>query len=753
MANWGLALAKGLGMAINTENTNYAEQLKENRVVAKARYEKQIEADDAAYQASSKLHARLKNAEGNPSMQSRIYHTDQAIRDGMTGDALNDSITERMEAQGGNNLPLDSLSVPVKPKNSPEGWTAYMAKTKQGPLNSMIGEGIDSLFGKDDASAPTAVVEGESTPVEGLSNVMVENDSGEQIQTGTPFTMKGQKEGDLPFQAITLEGKAGSWRLSGDKYVRVSEDAIAYTPATGEVTAKSFGTFANPNDTSKRMSVANMSDGTNKATGAGETIPKGWVDVTGLPEDTDAATVTRQAYHRVVDGKLETRTVSFQGTKILDEDGKPAASLVGWTPSSESKAEIPEKGTPITGNNVLQYVKDGKPFTVDMRSGNPMLFGTETPFDLTDAAQTGNAPFPVDADVSGLTDSQPWGDQVTGKTVITYMTEDQGRVTLDAEGKRVPIEPGYMNISDIKASKVKGSLKLWINPETKERIRGIELESGEVIDQVTRKPIVVSEGFVNAGTYTADKPSALTEKMNMVDILLHLLDDDQLPDLEKQILQSQLAVISGDTETTTNLARESTKFNRDANALISQQNSSLDQIASLASIATAQHGGPKGWATRVENNLSGYWGGIVGDDVTASSIIDDINRVSPEYASKYADAFELGGVQSLLQGVKYKIAHSIKKGQRLTTNDLERVDTMFSGAIGTAMFAGQLNQARAMVQSSKNEAVLARWQNGGGVGASKNFKVVESHRDGTSYWSRIKDDNGNYTTDFEEFTP
>jgi hypothetical protein len=192
MANWGLALAKGLGMAINTENTNYAEQLKENRVVAKARYEKQIEADDAAYQASSKLHARLKNAEGNPSMQSRIYHTDQAIRDGMTGDALNDSITARMKAQGGNNLPLSSLSVPVKPKNSPEGWTEYMAKIKQGPINSIMGKGIDSLFGKDEAPSPTAVTEEGLASVEGLSNVMVKEGDSEDLTFGlTRFAMVG----------------------------------------------------------------------------------------------------------------------------------------------------------------------------------------------------------------------------------------------------------------------------------------------------------------------------------------------------------------------------------------------------------------------------------------------------------------------------------------------------------------------------------------------------------------------------------
>jgi hypothetical protein len=173
MANWGRMLASGLGMALETENTEYAEKLKENRVVAKARYAKQNAADEADFAEQTAYHGRVKQHLGpmdkatgkypnkNDAAVSREILTRQALKSGVTTN-LHDTVTDMMKEQEGQEFDLGFLdAAPRKKVYDAEGWKKHMATTKAGPLASALSSGVrsgvDSLFGSD-SKEPDAVV-------------------------------------------------------------------------------------------------------------------------------------------------------------------------------------------------------------------------------------------------------------------------------------------------------------------------------------------------------------------------------------------------------------------------------------------------------------------------------------------------------------------------------------------------------------------------------------------------------------------
>jgi hypothetical protein len=219
MANWGRMLASGLGMALETENTEYAEKLKENRVVAKARYAKQTAADEAdfakqtAYHKSLEPHLGAMDKDGNyPNKNnealSRRILTKQAIEMGVTT-GLYDTVTSMMKEQEGKDLDLSFLkTAPKKKVYTADGWKNYMATTKAGPLasalNSGVRSGVDSLFGSD-SKEPDAVV---------ATNQGVVQEGGIPGNVGSakPTKLTEPLEFTSTTTTLTKKGEDGSWK-------------------------------------------------------------------------------------------------------------------------------------------------------------------------------------------------------------------------------------------------------------------------------------------------------------------------------------------------------------------------------------------------------------------------------------------------------------------------------------------------------------------------------------------------------------
>tara|TARA_R110000823_G_scaffold3000_3_gene11879 strand:+ start:3768 stop:6188 length:2421 start_codon:yes stop_codon:yes gene_type:complete len=788
MANWGLALAKGLGMAVQTENTRYAEQIKENRIIAKQRYNKQVEEDDAsfaeesAYRERIKKHLGAKSEDGkypkkNNNAISRIMLTRQAIEQGYTGAGVNTAVDTMMEEQKGKDLDLSFLGEELTaPKYTPSGWQKHMAETKRGPLSKLMGEGINSLFSKDStepgATPPATGETPPETPPETPVNygTSTTTESTKMVQTGVSKIMKGQTPGSVPFQAFQVEGMAGDFRRVNGEIVPVQDDAIDYTPKDpSEVTAKSFGTMADPDDLSKRMSVAFMSDGTVQATGKNKTIPEGYIDTTGLPEATDQATVTRQVYYRHVvneDGEteVESRTVLFQGKKIFNEDGKTGESLDGWFTMAASAPKIPEdaKTVGVTSSNVRQYTKDDKPFIVDMRGKNPVIFGTDTPFDMVGAVETGLAPFPEGAEVSDLTLSEPWIDQVTNKTVTTYMTKDLGRVFLEGD-QRVPVPAGWTSTEEARAGEQKGKRIVYHDIVGNKSLVGIELTNGDVIDPATRKVMNLGPEYMATTAVDIDKPmSAAAEKLNLIHVLRDRIVNTPASDVQTlATLNIQLSTLVGQASTAQKLALDQYNAGEKSRAALVWVKSSIDNIDNITSLATAGAGGINQWASSIADNLYANVSGVLGSRTTVEEMQQTLKDIDEAYnkdkgsfltggmsnrASTFKAAYDAGKIESYMTVLKYSIAHTLKgKGQKLNTDDLKRMDTLFGATIGSEKYASALQTVKQMLIDKQTALVIDMYKNRGGT--SSDIFTAKTKSGTVNYWKKVRDVNGQIVLD------
>ena len=246
MANWGLALAKGLGMAVQTENTRYAEQIKENRIIAKQRYNKQVEEDDASFEKESAYRERINSHLGKKSKDgkypnknnnaiSQIILTRQALEQGYTGAGLDTAVKTMMKQQEGKELDLSFLGKELTaPKYTPNGWEEHMAKTKRGPLSKLMGEGINSLFSKDSTepgATPPATGEttGETTvetTVEpkvnfGTSTAIPSTEFNQYGETRSLYNSMGKE-----FRVFNQENKAGEFTIINGQMV-IAPDGLS----------------------------------------------------------------------------------------------------------------------------------------------------------------------------------------------------------------------------------------------------------------------------------------------------------------------------------------------------------------------------------------------------------------------------------------------------------------------------------------------------------------------------------------------
>jgi hypothetical protein len=321
MANWGLALAKGLGMAINTENTNYAERLKEHRVIAKTKYAKQTAADEADFAEQTAYHGRVKQHLGqkdkatgkytvkNHQALAREILTKQARGAGVPDTALYDTVTDMMKEQEGKELSLDFLkATPKKKVYDASGWKEHMATVKAGPLSSSLSggikSGINTLFGSDSK----------------------EPDSGMATQGTTQGAIQGVGQVEATAQENFGVVKP---EVTSDKDLKFSgaRSKVSITGADGK---------------QKVVLAREADDGFRYYTGA-----DGLVQVTDKDKDVDEA-------------------------------------------------------VPITGGNVRDFLINGKIVTVDLRGAMPVILGTKTGVDMSDARE-----------VAPLTAKPTWGESET----------------------------------------------------------------------------------------------------------------------------------------------------------------------------------------------------------------------------------------------------------------------------------------------------------------------------------------------------
>ncbi|MEE8598876.1 MAG: hypothetical protein V3S69_05105 [Dehalococcoidales bacterium] len=211
----------------------------------------------------------------------------------------------------------------------------------------------------------------------------------------------------------------------------------------------------------------------------------------------------------------------------------------------------------------------------------------------------------------------------------------------------------------------------------------------------------------------ADKPSALLERIDMIPVIdAALLEPDLDPD-KAATLERQRAIIMGNISP--GGAGDMEKRARregDLHSIVGTLETSAKNIDSLAHLVTAEHGGLRALATKVEDRLSTYYEGLYGSNITAQNLINRYTQdgeytpaEAKTFQEKVSNAYEQGQVGFMAEMIKYDVAEALKRGDRLTANDLERVDSMITAPFGSDEFAAQLGKAQELVSNIHSDKV------------------------------------------------
>jgi hypothetical protein len=217
-------------------------------------------------------------------------------------------------------------------------------------------------------------------------------------------------------------------------------------------------------------------------------------------------------------------------------------------------------------------------------------------------------------------------------------------------------------------------------------IDGVEVEAGSVVP-------------------TANTPSALFERVNMIPAIDAALLEPNLDPERAATLERQRAIIMGNiSKSAAGDLEKRARREGPLHAIIGTLETSQKNIANLAGLVTAEHSGPRALVTKLEDRISTYYEGIFGSKATAQDLINkytlnaDATPAQLEaYSTRVSNAFELGQVSFMAEMIKYDLAEALKRGDRLTANDLERVDTMITAPFGSDEFAAQLSKAQETV--------------------------------------------------------
>lgn len=235
------------------------------------------------------------------------------------------------------------------------------------------------------------------------------------------------------------------------------------------------------------------------------------------------------------------------------------------------------------------------------------------------------------------------------------------------------------------------------------------------------------------------KSDFLTKFDTLTDIVKQLQNPGLDPD-ERAVLEEQRALIRGNVSETADKDRQDL-LNKERK--YQEQFGSLDLGVSaarrLATIVTAEQGGPRAIATKIADNIDSYAEGIFGSDVNAQDIINRYATVEgdQEYTSErskeMSNAFKQGSVDFLAEAIKWDIADALKRGDKLTTDDLKRVDSMLTAPFGSTRYASQLNEAINLMEAHKDKQVTGLMV-GRGIARRDIKKIADPENPDKTLW-------------------